>query len=71
MAQVPQYIQIIGLVLGMLGAMVLTIPDSMYKAWYWLTRCSNPPPKQDDKDEQERLESMSLLSRSSHAKINL
>ena len=37
--EMPSSMEIIGLVLGLLGAMLLTIPDELYALWYRMTRC--------------------------------
>lgn len=36
---VPNLMQIIGLILGLTGAMILTLPKELYAMWYRLTRC--------------------------------
>ena len=36
---VPFWLQIVGMLIGIFGAMVLTIPDELYALWYRLTRC--------------------------------
>ena len=35
----PGSMQLIGLVMGLLGALLLTIPDEMYALYYRITRC--------------------------------
>lgn len=37
---VPNWMQLVGLALGLTSAFVLTIPDQMYSIWYLMTRCS-------------------------------
>lgn len=37
--KVPHWIQIIGMVLGLIGAFILTIPTHMHGLWYRMTRC--------------------------------
>jgi len=41
----PNYMQWIGLFLGMFGACVLTMPEQMYTLWYRMTRCKSPAKK--------------------------
>lgn len=36
---IPSTIEIIGLIIGFMGAMILTIPNEMYSLWFRLTRC--------------------------------
>lgn len=37
--KMPSIMEIIGLLFGLFGAMLLTIPDILYSLWYRLTRC--------------------------------
>ena len=37
--KVPSVMELIGLVFGLFGAMLLTIPDELYALWFRLTRC--------------------------------
>ena len=37
--QMPSAMELIRLVLGLFGAMLLTIPDELYAFWYRMTRC--------------------------------
>ena len=37
--EMPSALQFIGLLLGILGALQLTIPDELYALWFRLTRC--------------------------------
>ena len=43
----PTTLQIIGLIIGIIGAMVLTIPDHMYDLWYLITRCRRHYPSNE------------------------
>jgi drug/metabolite transporter (DMT)-like permease len=36
---IPNWLQLIALVIGIIGALILTIPDELYSIWYLLTRC--------------------------------
>ena len=58
-SNVPQVMQIVGMVLGILGALILTIPDEMYSVWHRLTRCSpvptNPQDGGNDSDVQNKV----------------
>jgi len=40
---VPSAMELIGLAIGLLGAMLLTIPDQLYALYYRLTRCRPLP----------------------------
>ena len=40
---VPPSMQLVGLVLGLLGALLLTIPKELYGLYYRVTRCRRPP----------------------------
>jgi hypothetical protein len=39
----PNYIQLIAFVVGIVGSLILVIPDHMYSVWFTLTRCKSPP----------------------------
>ena len=39
----PSSMQLIGLVLGLFGALLLTIPKELYALYYRATRCRAPP----------------------------
>lgn len=41
--------QMVGLVLGILGALLLTIPQELYQFWYLLTRCHAMPEEEKKK----------------------
>ena len=36
---IPSVFELIGLLIGFIGAMILTIQNEMYSLWYSLTRC--------------------------------
>ena len=40
--------QLIGLILGLLGALLLTIPDEMYALYFRMTRCRAMPARQQE-----------------------
>ena len=43
----PTTLQLIGLIIGILGALILTIPDHMYDLWYLITRCRRHDPSDE------------------------
>ena len=40
--EMPHYMQVIGLIFGLLGGFILVIPDHVYYVWHLLTRCRKP-----------------------------
>jgi len=42
--EMPNWLQLIGLISGLLGAFILTIPDHVKAAWTLVTRCKWVPP---------------------------
>ena len=39
----PNYLQIIGFIIGLIGAFFLVIPQQMYSLIYMLTKCQKKP----------------------------
>ena len=44
--------QLIGLLIGILGVLILTLPNELYALFYLITRCKKyVPPKTDEKSQ--------------------
>ena len=52
-SDMPSAMEIVGLVLGLIGAMLLTMPDELYACWYRITRCRPLPPRQQTQQQAD------------------
>ena len=66
---VPMWMQIVGMIIGIFSAMVLTIPDEMYSVWYRLTRCEKYIRPADEKAKDLDDDMRSCSSYSQYAKM--
>lgn len=52
--EMPLPLQTVGLVIGMIGALMLTIPDILYSLLYRFVLCRNPPRPQSDANSKSK-----------------